>query len=78
MVWILSSKTVKTPELDASFDEADVMSSSVSPDFPHSVSTISDTSRQQLALSIKSCESWCQSRALLLSLSYVGKMLVSK
>ena len=29
MVWILSAQTVDTPELDAFFDEADVMPSSV-------------------------------------------------
>ena len=43
-----------TPELGASFDEADAMPSSVSSGFLFLVSTISDTCRLQLAPSIKS------------------------
>ena len=39
--------SVDTPELDASFNEADAMSSSVSLGFLHLVSTVSDTSRLQ-------------------------------
>ena len=41
--------SLDTSELDASFHKADVMPSSVSSDFLHSFSTISDTSRLQLA-----------------------------
>ena len=47
-------------ELDASFDEADGVLSSVSSGFLCLVNTISDNSRLQLASSIKSCKLWCQ------------------
>ena len=42
----------ETPELDTSLDEPDVITSSVSSGFLHSVSTLSDNSKLQLASSI--------------------------
>ena len=45
---------IKTPEMDASFNEAKSVSSSVSSEFLQLVSTISDISKLQLASSIKS------------------------
>ena len=42
----------KTPELDTSLDEPDVITSSVSSGFLHLVSTLSDTSKLQLAPTI--------------------------
>ena len=44
--------SLKTPELDTSLDEPDVMTSSISPGFLHSVSILSDNSKLQLAPSI--------------------------
>ena len=55
--------SINTPELCVSFDEADVVPSSVSLGFLSSDSTISDTSRLQLAPSIESHKLWCQGRA---------------
>ena len=52
--------------------------SSVSCGFLHSVSTLSDNSKQQLAPSIRSHKLWCQARALLTSVSLATKMLASK
>ena len=76
---ILSSlQTVDTPELDASSDEADVILSSVSSGFLCLFSTISDTSRLQLAPSIKSHKLLFQARAFLLPVSQVGKISASK
>ena len=46
--------SIKTLELDASFDEPDIMPSSVSLAFLHLVSTISDNSKPQLTPIIKS------------------------
>ena len=45
---------VETPELDSSFEKPDIATSSVFSGFLHSISTISDTSKLQLPLSIKS------------------------
>ena len=59
MVWILFPWTVVKPELGASFDDADAISSSVSSGFLHLVRTVSDTFRPQLTPGIKSCELWC-------------------
>ena len=57
--------SMKTPDLDTSLDEPDAITSSVSSGFLHSVSTISDNSKPQLAPSIRSHELWCQARAFL-------------
>ena len=64
----------KTPGLGASFDEPDVMTSSVSSGFLSLVYTISDNSKLQLALSIKSHKLWCQALALLLPIPLIGTM----
>ena len=52
----------ETLELDTSLNEPDVITSSVSSWFFHLVSTISDTSKLQLALSIRSHKLWHQTR----------------
>ena len=57
--------SIDVPELDASFDEADAVLSSVSSGYVCLVSTISDVSRLQLARSFKSHILWYQARALL-------------
>ena len=57
--------SIKTPQLDTSLDEPDAITSSVSSWFLHLVSTISDTSKPQLAPSIRSHKLWCQASALL-------------
>ena len=44
--------SLEIPELDTSLDEPDVIASSVSSEFLHSVSTLSDNSKPQLAPSI--------------------------
>ena len=54
MAWILFSQNVDTPELDAPFDETDAIPFSISSGFCCLVITASDTSRLQLAPSIKS------------------------
>ena len=72
-VWIpFSTDSVETLELDASLEEPDGFTSSVS-----SVSTISDTSKPQLAPSIQS-DKMCQARVRLFHLSVAGKMSASK
>ena len=80
MALIPSSWTdsIDTLELDASFDETDAITSSVSEGLLHSVSTISDNSRPQDAPHIKSCKLWCQARAILLPVAQTGKISVSK
>ena len=55
---------IKTPEQDASFEEPDIVTTSVSLGFLYPINTISDTSIPWLAPSIKSCN-LCQARALL-------------
>ena len=67
----------ETPELDASLDDLDVITSSVSSGFLHSVSTLSDNSKLQLAPSIRSCILWCQARALLPPVPLATKMSAS-
>ena len=52
--------TFDTPELDATFDEADALPSSVSSGLLCLVSTISGISRLQFASSIKFHKLWCQ------------------
>ena len=69
---------VETLELDASFDESDVMASPVYLDFLCWVSTISDNSEPQLTHSIKSCKLCYQAEALLLPVPQVGKISASK
>ena len=70
--------SLKTPKLDTSLDEPDVITSSVSSGFLHSVSTLSDNSKLQLDPSIHTCKLWCQARALLAPVSLVTKVSVSK
>ena len=69
--------SINTPELDASVEEADAIPSSVSSGFPCLVNTVSDASRLQLDLSIKSHKLWCQARALPLPVSQVYQMSAS-
>ena len=66
-----------TPKLHASFDYADVMSSSVSSIFICLAGTTSDNSRLQLAPSIKSHTFWCKTRYILLPVPQAGKMSAS-
>ena len=70
--------SVHTPELDASFDDADVMPSWVFAGYLCSVGTIYDNSRLQLAPSIESHKLWCQAMALLLPVPEACTMLASK
>ena len=71
--------SLETPELDASLDEPDaITSSSVSSGFLHSVSAHSDNSKLQLAPTIHTHKLWCQARALLAPVSLATKMLASK
>ena len=64
--------TLPWRELDA------ITSSSVSSGFLHSVSTLSDNSKPQLAPSICTHKLWCQARALLAPVSLATKMSASK
>ena len=70
--------SLKTPELDTSLEELDVITSSVSSGFLCSVSTLSDNSKLQLAPSICTHKLWCQARALLAPVSLATKMSTSK
>ena len=70
--------SIKTPELDTSLDDPNVITSSVSSGFLCSVSSISDTSKPQLAPSIRSCKLWYQVRALLAPVPLATKMLASQ
>ena len=70
--------SLETPELDASLDEPDTVTSSVSFGFLHSVSTLSDNSKPKLPPSIRSCKLWCQARALLAPVSLATKMSAAK
>ena len=70
--------SLETPDLDTSLQESDAVTSSVSSGFLHSVSTISDNSKQQLAPSIHTRKLWCQARALLTPVSLATKMSASK
>ena len=70
--------SLKTPELDTSLDEPDVITSSVSSGFLHLVSTLSDNSKLQLASSIHTRELWCKDRALLAPVSLAIEMSASK
>ena len=70
--------SLKTLELDTSMEEPDAITSSVSSGFLHSVSTLSDNSKLQLAPNICTCKLWCQARALLAPVSLATKMSASK
>ena len=70
--------SIETPELDTSLDKPDAITSSVSSGFLHSVSTFSDNSKLQLALSIRSHKLWCQAKALLEPVPLATKMPASK
>ena len=72
------TNSIKTLEMDASFDEPDIVTSSGSSGFLHMVNTTSDNSKLQLAPSIKSLKLWCQARVLLLTALEVSKMWTSK
>ena len=61
--------SLTTPDLDTSLQESDAVTSSVSSGFLHSVSTISDNSKPQLAPSIRTRKLWFQARALLTPVS---------
>ena len=79
MVLILSSQTLdNTPELDASFHEADAMPSSVTSGFLHLVITFADNYRLQLPPSIKYHKLWCKAIALLLLIPQVGEISASQ
>ena len=67
-----------TTELEVIFDEDDARPSSVSSIFLHPFSTVSDTSRPELAPSIKSNKLWCQAGDLLLPVLQACKMSASK
>ena len=70
--------SLETLDLDTSLQESDAITSSVSSGFLHSVSTISDNSKPQLAPSIRTHKLWCQARALLTPVSLATKMSASK
>ena len=70
--------SLETPDLDTSLQESDAITFSVSSGFLHSVSTVSDNSKPQLAPSIRTRKLWCQARALLATVSLATKMSASK
>ena len=70
--------SIKTLKLDTSFDEPNVITSSISSGFLCSVSTVSDTSKPQHAPSIKSHTLWCQAMALFSPVSLATQMSASK
>ena len=70
----ICTDSLETPEFDTSLDEADVITSSVSSGFLHSVNTFSDNSKLQLDPSIHTGKLWCQDRALLAPVSLATKM----
>ena len=70
--------SLETLDLDTSLQESDAITSSVSSGFLHSVSTISDNSKLQLAPSIRTHKLRCQARALLAPVSLATKMSASK
>ena len=72
------TKSLETPELDASLDEPDAVPSSVSSWFLHMVSTLSDNSKLLVAPSIRFCKLWCQAKALLAPVPLATKMSMSK
>ena len=70
--------SLETPKLDTSLEEPDAITSSVSSGFLHSVSTLSDNSKPQLAPTIWTHKLWCKARILLASVSLASKMSASK
>ena len=72
------TNSLETPELETSLDEPDAITSPVCSGFLHSVSTFFDTSKLQLAPSIRFCKLWCQAMALLAPVSLATKMSASK
>ena len=70
--------SIETQKLDTSFDEPDVITSSVSSGFLHLVTTVSNTSKLQLAPRIRSHKLLYQTRVLLSSVSLATKISVSK
>ena len=72
------TNSLETPELDTSLDEPDVITSSVSSGFLHSVSTLSDNSKLQLAPSIRSHILWYQATTLLAPVPLATNMSASK
>ena len=68
----------ETPELDTSLDETDAITSCISSEFLHLISTLSDNSMPQLASKIWTCKLWCQARGLLAPVSLATKMSASK
>ena len=70
--------SLETPGLDASLDEPDAITSSVSCWFLCFISTLSDNPKLQLAPSITSHKLWCQVTALLAPVSLATKMLASQ
>ena len=72
------TNSLEIPEMDASLDEPDTITSSVSSGFLCLVSTLSDNSKLQLAPSIRSHKLWCQARALLAHVPLATKMSASK
>ena len=73
-----SHSSVDPIKLDASFDDPDDVASSLSSGFLHLVSTLSDTSKLQVAPSIKSDKLWCQARVLILPVSLATTLSVPK
>ena len=70
--------SLEIPELDTSLDEPDAITSSVSSGFLHLVSTLSDTSKLQLAPSLGSHKLWCQAKALLAPVPLATTISASK
>ena len=70
--------SIDTPDLNACFNEADAVPSSVSSGFLHLVSTVCDASGLEFARSIKSHKLWDQARTVLLPVPQAGKMSASK
>ena len=55
-LYSILTDSLETLDLDTSLEEPDAITSSVSSGFLHSVSTVSDNSKPQLALSIRTCK----------------------
>ena len=72
------TNSLETLDLDTSLQESDAITSSVSSGFLHSVSTVSDNSKLQIAPTIRTHKLWCQARALLAPVSLATKMSASK
>ena len=70
--------SIKTLELDTSFDKPGTVTSSVSSGFLSSVSTISDAFKLQLDPSIRSCKLWSQAWVPVAPVSLASKMSASK